>query len=61
MPKGYSEGMPRFYANTIESIEKHLDVVWYYMEAYGAKDEDVYMCALGVSLDWDAKLWFDHL
>ena len=27
MPKGYSEGLPRFYANAIESIEKHLDVV----------------------------------
>ena len=41
MPKGYSEGLPRFYENAIESIEKHLDVVWYYMEAYRAKDEDV--------------------
>ena len=36
MPKGYSEGLPCFYANATKSIEKHLDVVWYYMEAYGA-------------------------
>ena len=47
MPKGYSEGFPHFYANAIESIEKHLDVVWYYMEAYRAEDEDVYMKSLG--------------
>ena len=31
------------------------------MESWGAKDEDVYMCALGASLDRDAKQWFDHL
>ena len=27
MPKGYSEGLSHFYANSIESIERHLDVV----------------------------------
>ena len=27
MPKGYNEGLPRFYVNPIKSIEKHLDVV----------------------------------
>ena len=31
------------------------------MESWGAKDEDVYMHALGASLNGDAKLWFDHL
>ena len=54
MPKGYSEGLPRFYANAIESIQKHLDVVWYYMEAYGTEHEDVYMWALCESLGGNA-------
>ena len=31
------------------------------MGSQGAKDEDVYMRALGASLDGDAKLWLDHL
>ena len=31
------------------------------MESWGAKDEDVYMHALGASLDGDATLWFNHL
>ena len=57
MPKGYSEGLPRFYVNAIESIEKHLDAVWYYMEAYGAEDEDVYMRALCESLGGNVDYW----
>ena len=57
MPIGYNEGLPRFYANPIESIEKHLDVVWYYMEAYGVEHEDVYMRALGESLGGNADFW----
>ena len=57
MPKGYSEGLPRLYANAIESIEKILDVVSYYMEAYRAEDEDVYMQALGESLEGNANFW----
>ena len=57
MPKGYSEGFPRYYANAIESIEKHLDSIWYYMEAYGAEHEDVYMRALGESLGGNANFW----
>ena len=54
IPKGYSEGLPRFYANSIESIESHLDVFWCYMESLGVEHEDVYMRALGESLGGNA-------
>ena len=36
-------------------------MLWDHMEVRGADDEDVYMQALGESLDGDAHLWFDHL
>ena len=36
-------------------------MLWDHMEVRGADDEDVYMQALGESLDGDARLWFDHL
>ena len=57
MPKEYSEGLPRFFANSIESIESHLDVFWCYMESLGAEHEDVYMRALGESLGGNADFW----
>ena len=43
MPKRYIEGLPRFFANSVESIESHLDALWCYMESLGAEHEDVYM------------------
>ena len=55
MPKRYSEGLPRFFANFVESIESHLDAFWCYMESLGAEHEDVYMRALGESLGGNAN------
>ena len=46
MPKRYIKGLPHFFANSIESIESHLDVFWCYMESLGVEHEDVYMRAL---------------
>ena len=59
MPNDYIKRLPRFSGNN--PIEGYLDIFWLYMESWCAKDEDVYMHALGASLDGDAKLWFDHL
>lgn len=61
MPKYYIKKLPRFFGNDYVYIEGYLDVFWWYMEFGGVEDEDVYECALGDSLDGDAKLWFDHL
>ena len=57
MPKRYSEGLPCFFANSIKSIESHLDDFWCYMESLGAEHEDVYMQALGESLGGNANFW----
>ena len=54
MPKEYSEELPRFFANPIETIESHLDAFSCYMEFMGAKHEDVYMRALCESLGGNA-------
>ena len=55
MPKRYSEGSPCFFANSVESIEIHLDAFWCYMESLGAEHEDVYM--QGESLGGNAGFW----
>ena len=57
MPYRYIERLPRFYAIAIESIECHLDAFLCYMESLGAEDEDVYMEALGESLEGNANFW----
>ena len=57
MHKRYSERLPHFFANSIESIESHLDDFWCYMESLGAEHEDVYMRALGESLGGNADFW----
>ena len=57
MPNRYSEGLPHFFANSIESIESHLDSFWCYMESLGAEHEDVYMQALGESLGGNVDFW----
>ena len=57
MPKGYNEGLPRLIANSIESIEIHLDSFWCYMESLGTEHEDVYMRALGESLGGNDNFW----
>ena len=57
MPKRYIKGFPRFFANSTESIESHLDVCWCYMESMGAEHEDVYMRALCESLGGNADYW----
>ena len=57
MPKGYSEVLPCFFANLIESIESHLDTFWSYMESLGVEHEDVYMRALGESLGGNVDFW----
>ena len=57
MPKTYSEGLPRFIANSIKSIEIHLDAFWCYIESLGAEHEDVYMRALFESLGGNADYW----
>ena len=61
MPKNYTRRMPRFNGSKDISIESHLDILWDYMESRGANNEDVYMRALGESLQGDVQLWFDHL
>ena len=61
MPNDYTRRMPRFNGNKDISIESHLDILWDYMESRGANNEDVYMRALGESLQGDVQLWFDHL
>ena len=43
MPKEYSEELPRFFANSTESIASHLDSFWCYMESLGAEHEYFYM------------------
>ena len=58
MPNDYIKRLPRFSWNN--PIQGYLDIFWLYMESWGAKDEDVYMHALGAALDGDAKLWFNH-
>ena len=57
MPKTYSEGLPRFFANSIESIKSHVDAFWCYMESLGTEHEDVYMQALGESFRGNANFW----
>ena len=57
MPKRYSEGLPHFFANSIESIESHLDAFWCYMESLGVEHQDVYMRALGESLGGNVNFW----
>ena len=61
MPNDYTRRMPRFNGNKDISIESHMDILWDYMESRGADNEDVYMRALGESLQGDVQLWFDHL
>ena len=61
MPKDYIKKLSRFYGRNTTSIEDRLQILWDHMEVWGADDEDVYMQALGESLDGDARLWFDHL
>ena len=56
MPKRYSDRLPRFFANSAESIESHLDA-WCYMESLGVEHEDVYMRALCESLGGNANFW----
>ena len=57
MPKRYSEGLPCFFVNPVESIESHWDDFWCYMESLGAEHDDVYMQALGESLGGNADFW----
>ena len=57
MPKRYSEGLPRFFATSVESIESHLDACWCYMESMGAEHEDVYMRGLCESLGGNTDYW----
>ena len=61
MPKDYIKKLSRFYVNNATSIQDNLQMLWDHMEVRGADHEDVYMRALGESLDGDARLWFDHL
>ena len=61
MPNNYTRRLPQFSGNNDISIESHLDILWDYMESRGAYNEDVYMRALGESLQGDVQLWFDHL
>ena len=57
----YIKGLPRFYANAIESIKSHLDDFWCYMESLGAEDGDVYMRTLSESLGGNASFWLYQL
>ena len=61
MPNDYIMRLPQFSGNNDISIESHLDILWDYMEIRGAENEDVFMRALGESLQGDVRLWFDHL
>ena len=57
MPKKYSKGLPRFFANSIVSIESHLDDFWRYMESLGVENKNVYMRALFESLGGNVDFW----
>ena len=61
MPNDYTRRLPQFSGNNEISIESHLDILWDYMEIRGVNNEDVFMRALGESLQGDVQLWFDHL
>ena len=61
MPNDYTRRLPQFSGNNDISIEIHLDILWDYMEIRGEDNEDVYMRALGESLQGNLQLWFDHL
>ena len=61
MPNDYTRRFPQFSGNNDISIEIHLDILWDYMEIIGADNEDVFVWALGESLQGDVQLWFDHL
>ena len=61
MPKKYFDKLPRFNGSSAIPIEEDIELVWNYMDAYGAEDEDVYMVALRASLEGDARSWFDRL
>ena len=56
MPKDYIKKLPRFYGNNATPIEDHLQILRDHMEVRGVDDEDVFMWALGESLDGDAQL-----
>ena len=43
MPNKYFGNTSKFSMNYETTIEDHIDTMWSHMEAYGAKDEDVYM------------------
>ena len=60
MPNDYIRRLPQFSGNNDISIESQLDTLWNYMEIRGVNNEDVYMQALGESLQEDVQLWFDH-
>ena len=61
MPNNYTRRFPQFNGNKDISIKSHLDILWDYMEIRGVDNEDVYMRALGESLQGDVQLLFDHL
>ena len=61
MPEKYFDKLPKFNGSSAIPIEEHIESVWNYMDAYGAKVEDVYMVSLEASLEGDSHGWFDRL
>ena len=59
MPKRYSEGLPCFFANSIKSIEIHLDAFWCYIESLGTKHE--YVCMESIGDPYEVILIFSYI
>ena len=60
MSNKYFEKISKFSDNCTTLVEDHIDSVWAHMEACGDSDEDVYMRGLFVSLEGEARRWFDR-
>ena len=60
MLEKYFDKLSKFNGSSALPFEEHIEAVWNYIEACGAK-EDVYMRALVSSLEGDARGWFDRL
>ena len=61
MPDEYAKKFPCFSGRSFIAIKEHLDLVWKHMEEFGATYEVVYMKSLNMSLEGDARRWFNCL
>ena len=55
MPNNFTRRLPQLNGNKDIFVESHLDTLWNYIEIRGADNEDVYMRALGESLQGDVQ------